>query len=121
MSKITFEQASELADMIVAELKEEFKVKYISHNLINTIKVDYSNDKIIIDIPALKYDIEEYFKTGTIKYIGGSYDEDLEATGGFSGEHKNYLYKRIMKAVKMWQEKNQLDLKKQVTEVKQNE
>ena len=125
MPEITFEQASELADMIIAEIQDEFKDKYISHNLINTIKVDYLQGQIVIDIPALKYDINEFTKTGKIIYkpdeYGNSYDELLETTGGFSKTHKDYLRKRVNKAIKMWQEKNQLTLKKQVTEVEQNE
>lgn len=105
-----------LADIIVEELKNEFKIKHMSKNLINTIKVINEGDEIRIEIPARTYNMLKYQNEGVIVYTNhGSYASKLDTQGSsFNvynngsrkgsfrlkvGNHKGYVDKIINTAV----------------------
>lgn len=96
-----------LADIIVKNIREEFQEKHLSGNLADTIRVEKYNgsDGIGYDvvIPAETYDIKEFSKTGKIVYTyNGSYASQVDVTGGFSKEHKDYINRCIDKSVREW-------------------
>lgn len=97
-----------LANKIVEKIKEDFEVYHISKNLINTIKITQTSRGIDIDIPAEIYDLQRWYKDRVIVYNGqGSYAQEVDEQGGFSGTHTNYVEDAIKSAIKEWiSEKN---------------
>lgn len=90
----------QLHTIIIKNLKEEFAFKHLSHNLINTIKVEYASDEIKIHIPAEIYDINEYRAKKVVKYTGqGSYASALDIK---SDNHTGYINRIIDKSIKEW-------------------
>lgn len=92
-----------LANKIVGKIKEDFEVYHISKNLIDTIKITQTSKGIDIDIPAEIYDLKRWFKDRVIVYTGkGSYAQEVDEQGGFSGVHTNYVEDAIKSAIKEW-------------------
>ena len=98
--ELTKADLEKLASIIVLKLQEEFAIKHLSKNLINTIKVEHLGDQINIVIPAQIYDIGEYKSKKVIKYTGkGSYASDLDEN---SENHKGYINRVIDSAINEW-------------------
>lgn len=93
-----------LAQLIIDNIKENFKVKHITLNLVNTIQIQFNEDgNFIIDIPAEIYDLKLWNEKKAIVYTGtGSYANLVNKKGGFSGTHKNYVETAIDKAISQW-------------------
>lgn len=104
---------------ISLDLAEEIKKEIISHfvetnsiissNLINTIKVYRSQKGWNVEIPAEIYDRSIWDKEHVVVYTGkGSYAGILDETA----KHRDYVLNSIVKAIKKWEEKNKLQIKK---------
>ena len=92
-----------LADLIAKYIREDFEEIHLSGNLMDTIMVTRTTLGFDIDIPAFLYDINTYRKKGVIVYEqSGSYAQEVNITGGFSGKHVNYVERAIEKAIKEW-------------------
>lgn len=71
-----------LAELIIQKLNEEFAIKHLSKNLINTVSVVNEGDKIIINIPAQTYNMLEYFRHKVVIHTSnGSYASRLDEEG----------------------------------------
>lgn len=106
----------QLIDFINEELHNEFKKIYLSHNLVDTITIEENNGGFILEIPAERYNIRKFKKDGVIVYNGrGSYADEVDESGGFSGTHTGYVDKAISKAMRKWKKwlsSQQLELRK---------
>lgn len=93
----------ELAKCIEEAFKEEFRYIHLAKNLINTMKIEVTDTGVIIDIPAMKYNMKKFRETGIIKYYyRGSYAEQINNTGGLSKKHEGYVEKCIERGVQKW-------------------
>ena len=98
-----------LAEKIKEKIRNDFKEVHLSQNLMNTISVSSTPTGFLIDIPAEIYDLAKYYKEGVVIYTGaGSYAEDVDINGGFSGKHKDYIERAILESVREWIAENEL-------------
>lgn len=98
-----------LAEKIKEKIRNDFKEVHLSQNLMNTISVSSTPTGFLVDIPAEIYDLAKYYKEGVIIYTGnGSYAEDVDINGGFSGKHKDYIERAILESVNEWLAENEL-------------
>lgn len=98
-----------LAEKIKEKIRNDFKEVHLSQNLMNTISISSTPTGFLIDIPAEIYDLAKYYKEGVIVYTGaGSYAEDVDINGGFSGKHKDYIERAILESVSEWIAENEL-------------
>ena len=98
-----------LAEKIKEKIRNDFKEVHLSQNLMNTISISSTPTGFLIDIPAEIYDLAKYYKEGVIVYTGaGSYAEDVDINGGFSGKHKDYIERAILESVNEWLAENEL-------------
>ena len=108
--KVTTEQLTDLANLIVKYIQDNFKTVHLSGNLYSTIVIRQEDDKIIVEIPAQKYDVGLYRREKKLVYTStGSYASEVDKTGGFSGKHKDYVDKSIDKAVSDWLKQNNIN------------
>jgi len=108
-----------LAALIVQKLKEEFAIKHLSKNLVNTIKVEKMGDEIKIYIPAQTYNMLLYQTKGVVVHTShGSYASKLDKEGSqfysypngsrkgskrvSPRNHKGYIDKVINEAIAEW-------------------
>lgn len=92
-----------LSRYILEEIRKEFDLKHLSGNLARTMKITNRNGNVSIEIPADKYDINIYKKTGTIVYKGhGSYADKLNQYGSMYGNHKGFVDRAVDAAIKRW-------------------
>ena len=92
-----------LAMLIEEEIKQEFSSAFLTGNLKRTIRIEKNSDGgYNIIIPAQRYDISEWKRTGVIRYVPGSYADAVDKSGGFSGTHKNYAERCVKKAIDKW-------------------
>ena len=93
----------ELAKCIEEAFKEEFKNVHLAKNLVNTMKIEVTDTGIVIDIPAMKYNMKKFKETGIVKYYyRGSYAQQINVTGGLSGKHVDYVEECIKKGIENW-------------------
>jgi hypothetical protein len=115
--EITNEMKMRLAELIFEYIDLNFDQVHLSGNLTSTMNIyteiqqdldpetgeTIASEKIIIDIPAPRYSIPKYLKTGVIVYNGkGSYANVVNKYGGFTGVHKNYVENAIELAISQW-------------------
>lgn len=82
MGEIKYEDFEQLALIIKKNLEEEFSIKKLSGNLIRTIEIINSKDKIEISIPAPTYNMLQYQTNHVvIPTYRGSYASKLDAIG----------------------------------------
>lgn len=108
-----------LSSLIIKNLKEEFAIKHLSKNLINTIKIENSDNEIKIYIPAQTYNMLEYKRNKVVVYTShGSYasriDEDGTSFMIYRGDtkkrsfryhttnHIGYINRVIDKSIQEW-------------------
>ena len=99
-----------LAGLIVTNIKQDFALKHLSNNLVNSITVQKTETGITIVIPAEIYDIYEYMSKGVIIRKGsGSYASQLDIEGSKIGRsnrhqrnHKGYVEMAINNALDEW-------------------
>ena len=113
-------ELQKLAEIIIKNLKEEFSVKHLSKNLVNTITVEMASDEIKIHIPAQTYNMLLYQSKGVVVHTShGSYASKLDEEGSSfmdypNGErkgskrisprnHKGYIDKVINMSIHEWQ------------------
>jgi len=113
-------ELQKLAEIIVKNLKEEFSIKHLSKNLINTIVVESASDEVKIHIPAQTYNMLLYQSKGVVVHTShGSYASKLDEEGSSfmdypNGErkgskrisprnHKGYIDKVINRSIHEWQ------------------
>lgn len=117
MAEVNWDKSKRrLAEIIVKKLKAEFSSIHLSGNLASTIKIskysDNENSGYEIEIPAEMYDIAKFRKDGVIIHTGkGSYASEVNVSGGFSGQHKNYVENSIQQAISEWLGESQLKAK----------
>ena len=71
-----------LSDIIIKNLKEEFALKHLSRNLINTIRIEAASDEIKIHIPAQTYNMLLFQTKGVVVHTShGSYASKLDEEG----------------------------------------
>ena len=119
MTKISKKDLELLAKIIIANLQEEFALKKLSGNLINTIKVENYRNSIKIHIPAETYNMLLYQQKGVIVHTShGSYASKLDEEGSSffiynEGQrkgsfrisprnHKGYVDQIINKSIEYW-------------------
>lgn len=112
-------ELQDLAEIIVRKLKEEFNLKHLSGNLINTMKIENYGDEIKINIPAQTYNMLLYQMKGVVVHTSnGSYASKLDEEGSKfykypngtrkgsklvkPGNHKGYIDKVIDSAILEW-------------------
>lgn len=96
-------ELSILAEKIRNKIRLNFEYVYLTQNLINTIEVRRTTFGYEIDIPAEIYDLEKWFKEKVVVYTGqGSYAQEVDDSGGFSGKHTGYVEKAIKEAISEW-------------------
>lgn len=89
----------ELANCIVDAIKDEFKNAHLSGNLVNTIKIIVKGTDVSIFIPATKYNMTEYKRSGIIKYYNrGSYANIINDFGN----HKGWVERCINNGMSKW-------------------
>ena len=110
-----------LSSIIVKNLKEEFAIKHLSKNLINTIKIEFLENEIKIYIPARTYNMLEYKRNKVIVYTShGSYASKIDESGTsfmiYRGDtrkrsfryrtdnHIGYIDRVINKSIEEWSE-----------------
>lgn len=121
-------QLEKLANIIVSNLKEEFEIKHLSKNLINTIKISYNNEEVRIEIPAQTYNMLLYQQQGVVVHTShGSYASKLDKEGSSfmvypgegrkgsyktePGNHKGYIDKIIHKSLSQFIAQEHLEVK----------
>lgn len=93
----------ELAKCIEEAFKEEFRNVHLAKNLVNTMKIEVTDTGVVIDIPAMKYNMKKFKETGVVKYYyRGSYAQQINNTGGLSGKHVGYVEECIKKGIEKW-------------------
>lgn len=108
-----------LSEIIVRKLKEEFAIKKLSGNLVNTITVEMQSNEIKINIPAQTYNMLLYQRKGVVVHTSnGSYASKLDETGSEffvypegtrkgshlirPHNHKGYIERVISEAITEW-------------------
>lgn len=119
MPKIKYEELEQLAFILKRKIEEEFSLKKLSGNLVNTIEIVGSADKIEISIPAPTYNMLAYqTKHVIIPTYHGSYASKLDKEGSEffvypygtrKGSHKvtprnhiNFVDRVISEAIDEW-------------------
>lgn len=102
----------DLANLIKENLKKDFEQVHLSGNLANTITIGVSENGYYIDIPAQIYDIQKWLKQGVIVYTeDGSYAQQVNIDGGFSGKHVGYVELSIKKSIEQWIKEKNINVK----------
>ena len=71
-----------LSEIIIRKIKEEFAIKHLSGNLVNTIVVEELGNEIKINIPAQTYNMLLYQSKGVVVHTAhGSYASKLDEMG----------------------------------------
>ena len=84
------------------ELDEYFET-HLTYQLAKTTKITTFGENVSFLIPAPTYDAEEFIKRGVIVYDNkGSYANENDIDGGFSGKHVGYVERVIEYAIKNW-------------------
>lgn len=114
---ITKDQTRVLAELIVRNIGEEFSEKFLTGNLVNSIKIEEDSEGISIRITAPKYSFKEWFLNKVIKpTYKGSYAQQLDSQGShiisydkngkrkykYLGNHKGYIENCIKSAIDEW-------------------
>lgn len=82
MAKIKYEELEQLAFILKRKIEEEFSLKKLSGNLVNTIEIVGSADKIEISIPAPTYNMLLYqTRHVVVPTYHGSYASKIDKKG----------------------------------------
>lgn len=134
MAEITHEDLQELAMIIVKKLQEEFRIKHLSGNLVNTIQIVNLQDRVQVIIPAQTYNMLLFQTKGVVVHTShGSYASKLDKEGSSfmtypngsrkgsrrikPGNHQGYVDKIVDEAVNEWMKKDGTFDTKKVTEI----
>lgn len=103
--QVTKDMKLKMAELIAENIKKEFKNVHFTGNLMDTIIIrENSKGNIEVEIPAERYLFSVFREKGVIiPYSrGGSYANEVNKTGGFSGKHTGYIEKCINDAIIRW-------------------
>lgn len=82
MAKVSYEELEQLASIVKRKIQDEFAIKKMSGNLVRTIEIIASSDKIEIVIPAPTYNMLLYQSKGVVlPTYKGSYASKLDKEG----------------------------------------
>lgn len=71
-----------LSRIVIRKIEEEFSIKKLSGNLVNTITIEQSENEIKINIPAQTYNMLLYQEKGVVVHTSnGSYASKLDEEG----------------------------------------
>ena len=118
---ITRRELEMLSFIILRKLQEEFEIKHLSKNLINTVRIEMLEDEIKVNIPAQTYNMLEFKRSGVIVHTShGSYASKIDEEGSsfmiypndtkagsfrtYPRNHKGYVNRIINSAIKEWKE-----------------
>lgn len=101
---ITESDVRRLGELIAGNIRENFKEVHLSGNLMDGISVSKVGNDISVSIPAVRYDINRFRKERVLvlRPAEGSYAEEVNETGGFSGFHVGYVEDAIRKGIIQW-------------------
>lgn len=101
---ITDSDIRRLGELIAGNVRENFEKVHLSGNLMDGISVFKSGNGVSVSIPAVRYDIGRFRKERVIvlRPAEGSYAEEVNRTGGFSGFHVGYVEDAIRKGIIQW-------------------
>ncbi|MCR4661688.1 MAG: hypothetical protein K5765_06815 [Clostridia bacterium] len=115
---LNHDDLEKLASLVVDKIREEFALKHLSGNLVDTLRIENFDDKIEVIIPAEVYDMLLYQTKGVIVHTGeGSYASTLDENGselyvyGEEGNglvkitprnHRDFVNKAIQGAINEW-------------------
>ena len=133
MMELTHQDLEELTFIILQKIQEEFDVKHLSGNLMNTIEVNNTDDSIQIIIPAKTYNMLLFQTKGVVVHTSnGSYASKLDEEGSSfnvyphgtrkgakrisPGNHKGYVDRIVNEAVSEWMARKGTFDSKKVTE-----
>ena len=118
MARVTDDQLLMLSFLIVKKIKEEFAIKKLSGNLLNTISVTEDADGIHINIPAKTYNMLKFQVEGVLVHTSnGSYASKLDMVGSefplYDSEgkyigrakphnHIGYIERVLLSAIEEW-------------------
>lgn len=110
-NKISNQKMLELAQLIEYFIKWNFQTVYQSGNLRDTTNVSPSSEGYIVSVPAQRYDEEIWREKKMIVYThNGSYAQQVDYTGGYSGKHIEYAEIAINLAIQQWANENGYDV-----------
>lgn len=91
-----------IAQAIKNYIYEDFALRHVSGNLMNTLEIIHNEDNAQVRVPAVHYDHKEWKKNQTIIYTPqeGSYANQVDITGGWSRTHQSYIDRAIMASVR---------------------
>lgn len=98
---------AQAAQAAMQSVQEGFARVHLSGNLMDTMAVETATsgetgkaNGVALSIPAEKYDLDRFYDDGVVVYTGdGSYANEVDATGGFSGAHIGYVGMAVNAAV----------------------
>ena len=119
MAKISYGELELLASIVKKKIEDEFAIKKLSGNLVKTIEIIQSQDKVEIVIPAPTYNMLLYQSKGVVVHTyRGSYASKLDKEGSEffvypngtrKGSHKiaphnhiNFVERVINEALQEW-------------------
>ena len=104
MARITDGDIRKLGELIAENVKANFREVHLSGNLMNGISVFRQGDGIVVEIPAVRYDIDKFRKDRVVvqRPAEGSYAEEVNQSGGFSGFHEGYVEKAVRDGIVQW-------------------
>lgn len=116
---ISNEQLMIFKEILLAKIMDEFAIKHLSGNLMDTIETEYSEDGVKVIIPAKTYNMLLYQTKGVIMHTShGSYASKIDEEGTHfyvyphgtrkgaklihPNNHKGWVDKVIKEAIQDW-------------------
>lgn len=91
-------------------INAEYHYAHISYQLAKTSEVIVNEDSVSLIITAPTYDVDRYQKDGVMVYTNeGSYANENDLTGGFSGEHVGYIERIIVSGIEFFLEEKGIE------------
>lgn len=107
---MTDNELQRFARLIYQGIYQDFALRHLSGNLMNTLQITAGPNEVKVIIPAVRYDWGAWNKQKAIIYTPeeGSYAESVDIGGGFSRTHQNYADRAIFAAInQLMNERNQ--------------
>lgn len=110
-TKISNQKMLELAQLVEHFIKWNFQTAYQSGNLRDTTYIAPNSNGYSINVPAQRYDENIWRERKAIVYThNGSYAQQVDYTGGYSGKHIEYVEIAINLAIQQWANENGYDI-----------
>lgn len=87
----------QLGTAIRNAIYQDFAIRHVSGNLMNTLEVIFDEDVVKVRVPAVRYDQKEWNKNKAIipQPQEGSYANEVDISGGYSRTHQSYADRAI--------------------------